>query len=117
MLLFPIGYPAIYAIGPFWCLIAFGISCIVEIGYLYRFADPFAWGWVVGGNVLSNIVLMALPPVALLIKQTHYQLAQSLEPHEVWMNPRANWELGAVPGQFCVACSPRRGPKAPYDRR
>jgi hypothetical protein len=86
ILLIPVGYPALYTIGPLWCLVAFGVSCAVEIAYLRRFSDRLAWGWVVGGNVVSNVILMALPPMALAIKQHNYRLAWSLEPHETWLS-------------------------------
>lgn len=86
ILLIPIGYPALYTIGPLWCLAAFGVSCLVEIAYLRRFShQSFTWGWAVGGNAVSSAVLMILPPVAIAIRQNYYQLAWSLEPHQTWM--------------------------------
>ncbi|MHB1037468.1 MAG: hypothetical protein ACYC35_18825 [Pirellulales bacterium] len=86
ILLVPVGYPALYAIGPLWCLAAFGVSCAVELAYLRRFFPRLAWGWVVGGNAVSSIVLMALPPITLAIKEHYARLAWSLEPHETWLN-------------------------------
>jgi hypothetical protein len=86
ILLIPIGLPALYTIGPFWCLVAFSVSCIVEIFYLRRFSHQLVtWGWVVAGNVISSAALMTLPPIAFAIKQYNYQLASSIEPHQVWM--------------------------------
>jgi hypothetical protein len=86
LLLIPVGYPALLVIGPLWCIIAFGLSCTVEIFYLRDFSRRLAWGWIVGGNAVSSIVLMTLPPIALVLKQNYYRLAWSLEPHEVWLN-------------------------------
>ncbi len=86
ILLIPIGYPALYTIGPLWCLAAFGVSCLVEVFYLRRFSrQSFTWGWAVVGNTVSGAVLMILPPTAIAIRQNNYQLASSLEPHEGWM--------------------------------
>lgn len=86
ILLIPIGYPALYTIGPLWCLAAFGISCIVEISYFRRFShQSFTSGWAVGGNAVSSAVLMTLPPIAITITHDYYRLAWSLEPHQTWM--------------------------------
>ena len=86
ILLIPIGYPALYTIGPLWCLVAFGVSCVVEIFCLRRFShQSFTWGWAVAGNAVSSAVLMILPPIAIAIRQNNNQLAWSLEPHETWM--------------------------------
>ena len=86
LLLIPIGWPALYTIGPLWCVVAFGVSCAVEVFYLRRFShQAFRWGWAVGANVVSSIILIMLPPVALTIKQNYYRLAWSLEPHEMWL--------------------------------
>ena len=86
ILLIPIGYPALYTIGPLWCLAAFGVSCLVEISFLRRYShQSLATGWAVAGNAVSSAVLMILPPIAIAIRQNNYQLAWSLEPHEPWM--------------------------------
>ena len=86
ILLIPIGYPALYTIGPLWCIVAFGVSCAVEIFYLRRYShQSFTWGWAVGGNAISSAVLMILPPIAIAIRQNNYQLAWSLERHQVWL--------------------------------
>jgi hypothetical protein len=86
ILLIPIGYPALYTIGPLWCIAAFGVSCAVEISYLRRFSyQSFTSGWAIFGNAASSGVLMILPPIAIVLRQHHYQLAWSLEPHESWM--------------------------------
>ena len=86
ILLIPIGYPALYTIGPLWCLAAFGASCVVEIYCLRRFScQTFTWGWAVGGNAVSSAVLMILPPIAIAIRQYNSQLAWSLASHETWM--------------------------------
>lgn len=101
ILLIPIGYPALYAIGPLWCIAAFGVSCAVEILYLRRFAQQsFTWGWAVAGNAISSAVLMILPPIAIAIRQNNYQLAWSLEPHQVWLSW---WSLGVSVALFLVS--------------
>ncbi len=86
ILLIPIGYSALYTIGPLWCLAAFGVSCAVEILYLRRFShQSFTWGWAVVGNAISSAVLMILPPIAMAIREYNRQLAWSLKPHRAWM--------------------------------
>ncbi|MBW3540082.1 MAG: hypothetical protein KY476_07425 [Planctomycetes bacterium] len=86
ILLIPIGDPALYTIGPLWCIVAFGVSCAVEIFYLRRFShQSFTWGRVAGGNAVSSAVLMILPPIAIAIRQSNYRLAWSLEPHQAWL--------------------------------
>lgn len=86
ILLVPIGYPALYTIGPLWCIAAFGVSCVVEILCLRRFGrQSFAWRWVVGGNAISSVVLMMLPPIALATWHISYRFARSFEMHEMWL--------------------------------
>lgn len=86
ILLIPIGYPALYTVGPLWCLAAFGVSCSVELFYLRRYShQSFTSGWAVAGNCVSSAVLMLLPPIAIAIRQNNFQLAWSLEPHQTWM--------------------------------
>jgi hypothetical protein len=82
LLLIPVGYPALYAIGPLWCVVAFGASCVVEIAYLRHAWKGVSWRWIVGGNAASSILLMAIPPVAMVIKERYPFLASSLEPYE-----------------------------------
>jgi hypothetical protein len=100
LLLFPIGEPALYAIGPLWCLMAFGISCIVEIVYVRRFSEEFRWGWAVGGNAASSFLLMIIPPFTLALKQSHPELAWSLKPYEMSM---VWWSLGLSVGVFLLS--------------
>ena len=108
ILLIPIGYPALYAIGPLWCIAAFCIFCAVEIFCLSRFSQqPFSWGWAVGGNAISSVVLMILPPITILIRQDHYRLARALEPHEASMALSA-WRVESKKQNvsfFCPAIS------------
>lgn len=85
LLLFPIGEPALYLTGPLWCLMAFGISCVVEIRYVRRFSEGFRWGWAIGGNTASSLLLMIIPPFTLVLKQSYPALAWSLEPYEMSM--------------------------------
>ncbi len=86
LLLIPVGYPALLTIGPLWCVVAFGVSCAVEIYYLRRYShQAFTSGWLLGGNAVSSVVLMALPPVAIIIRQNNLQLVWSLEPYLRWL--------------------------------
>jgi hypothetical protein len=101
IMLIPIGYPAFYAIGPFWCLAAFGVSCVVEIVYLRRFSHQrFTRGFIIAGNAVSSAVLMMIPTIAVAIKQGHPRLAWSLEPHQTWMTGSA---LAASVGVFLAS--------------
>lgn len=100
LLLFPIGEPTFYVIGPLWCFMAFGISCLVEIAYVSRFSEGFRWGWAVGGNAVSSLLLMVIPPFAFVLKQSHPELAWSLEPYEesmMW------WTLGLSVAVFLLS--------------
>lgn len=100
LLLFPIGEPALYVIGPLWCLMAFGISCVIEILYVRRFSEAFRWGWAVGGNAASSFLLMIIPPFTLVLKQSYPALAWSLEPYEMSM---MWWSLGLSVGVFLLS--------------
>jgi hypothetical protein len=100
LLLFPIGEPALYVIGPLWCLMAFGISCIVEIVYVLRFSEEFRWGWAVGGNAASSFLLMIIPPLTLALKQGYPKLAWSLKTYEMSM---MWWALGLSVGVFLLS--------------
>ena len=82
LLLIPIGWPALYALGPLWCVIALGISCGVELSYIRRFVAPFSWGRMIAANVVSSVVLMILPPIALTLKQHEPTWAWSVAPYE-----------------------------------
>ena len=85
-LVIPIGYSALYTIGPLWCIFALAVSCAVEILYLRGFShQSFTWGWAVVGNAISSSVLMILPPIAMAIREYNRQLAWSLKPHGAWM--------------------------------
>lgn len=86
ILLIPICYPALYMIGPFWCILAFGVSCAVEVVYLRKYSyQSFAWGWIVGGNAISSAVLMVLPMIAIAIGDNNRLLAWTLKAPQVWL--------------------------------
>jgi hypothetical protein len=85
ILLSPIGNTVFYTYGILWCLIAFAISCLVEIYYLRFFFRVGVW-WIILGNAISSGLLMATPPIALVLEQNHHPMARALEPHETWMN-------------------------------
>lgn len=82
ILLLPIAFPAIYTIGILWCLVAVGVSCVVEIWYLRRFShQPFRAAWIVAGNSLSSFALLLVPLVAQAAKQCDPGLVWSLAPY------------------------------------
>ncbi|WP_147867749.1 hypothetical protein [Stieleria maiorica] len=85
--LIPVGYPALYTIGPIWCLVAFSISCFVELYYL-RWATGVSinFRWIVIGNCISAAILVALPPLAYALGQHNYRLAWSMQSHDVWLS-------------------------------
>ena len=85
ILLTPIGYPALYVIGPLWCLVAFAISCVIETCYLRRFRAELRVGWIVAGNAVSSGFLMAIPPIAFELGTHHYSLVLFLKPHQIWL--------------------------------
>ena len=86
ILLIPIGYPALYTIGPLWSMIAIWISCVVEISYLRRFShQSFSLDWAVLGNLASSAVLMILPPIVMAIEEHNHRLAWIVEPHREWL--------------------------------
>jgi len=86
ILLVPIGQPALFTIGPLWSVVAFGVSCVVEIFYLRRYSGQrFTWGRVIGGNAVSSVVLMVLPPIGLIIGQAYMKWGWSFESHEGWL--------------------------------
>jgi hypothetical protein len=97
ILLIPVGEPALYNIGPLWCIIAFTISCVVEILYLRRFSRGLAKRWIVAGNAVSNGLLMALPPIAVSLEANHNPLARFAKLDEAW------W-LGAAAALASLAC-------------
>ncbi len=87
ILLIPIGYPALYTIGPLWSVIAFAVSCTIEVSYLRRRSEQaFSRGWVIGGNAVSSAILLLLPLIAIAIEQNNRQWAWFLESHMLWLN-------------------------------
>jgi len=85
LLLIPLGSQALYTIGVLWCVIAFGVSCLTEVTYLrLRAHQQFAWRWVVGGNAVSSLVLMVVPPFVLWIKQHNQHLVELVGQHQTW---------------------------------
>jgi hypothetical protein len=80
--LIPLGYLAFTILAPIWSIPAFSISCIVEIWYLRRFDQSFSRGWIIGGNAVSSLLLVLIPPVTLLLKQHHPDWAWKMQPYE-----------------------------------
>jgi hypothetical protein len=108
ILCIPVGYPALYIIGPFWCLVAFAISCVVEILYLRRFNRNLAMGRIIAGNAVSSGLLMALPPIAVTLRTNYYFLARSMEPHELWLGwTAAMVSLATFVSSFAFSVKPR----------
>ncbi len=85
LLLLPVGMPALYTIGPLWCVAAFAISCTVEVLCLRQFNRELAKGSIIAGNAVSSGLLMILPPIAFELRTSYYFLARVMEPHEVWL--------------------------------
>ncbi|NOX54517.1 MAG: hypothetical protein GXP27_08775 [Planctomycetes bacterium] len=100
LLLIPIGWPALYTLGPLWCGIAFAVSCGVELFYIRRFVGPFSWGMMIAANIVSSVTLMVLPPIALALKQYDPTWAWSLAPYE---RPLAVWSSIVSVGIFLVS--------------
>lgn len=94
ILFIPFGMPLLYGIGPLWCVIAFAISCVVEILYLRRFNRNLLKRRIIIGNAISSVLLMALPPIAVTLRANYYYLASSMEPHELWLGCTAT--LGSL---------------------
>jgi len=85
ILFVPFGGPLLYGLGPIWCVIAFVISCVVELLYLRRFNRGLLKRYIIIGNVVSSGLLMVLPPIAVTLRMNYYFLARAMEPHEVWL--------------------------------
>lgn len=85
ILFVPFGEPLLYGLGPIWCVIAFVISCVVEIIYLRRFNRGLLKRYIIIGNAVSSGLLMVLPPIAVTLRMNYYFLARAMEPHEVWL--------------------------------
>ena len=86
LVLIPVGHPALYTIGPLWCIAAFSLSCFVELRYL-RWATDASLNrrWIVIGNAISAALLMTLPPLAYALGQYDYRLAWIMRSHDVWL--------------------------------
>jgi hypothetical protein len=86
ILLIPIGYPALYTLGPLWSVVAFGISCLVEFAYLsWKTGEPPSIRWFVAGNATSALVLVLIPPVAIHLRETYYDATSTLDPYSASM--------------------------------
>jgi len=85
LLLIPIGFPALYVIGPFWCLFAFTLSCFIEIRYVRRYV-PSAKRWlIILANAASSLLLIFVPLLAEFVKNAHPLWGWLLRPFEVSM--------------------------------
>jgi hypothetical protein len=105
ILFIPLGEPLLYALGPLWCVIAFVISCLVEVVYLRRFNRNLLKGHIVVGNTVSSGLLMILPPIAVVVRTKCPLLAQLTEHHEVWLGWSASLvslALFLASFRFCV---------------
>jgi hypothetical protein len=82
----PVGVYAIFTIGPLWSLIAVAMSVASERWYYQWRAingpGSVRWGWIVGGNVFSSLVLLLLPPAALAIKEAKPHLVSELDRYQ-----------------------------------
>ena len=81
-LVLPVGLCVIAWLGTVWCVAAVLISCAVEIWFLQRFSgQPFRPRWIVWGNVVSSLVVIALPPVAAALRESYPQLHYLMQPY------------------------------------
>jgi hypothetical protein len=83
--LMPVAAEAIYSIGPLWSLIAVAISIVSETVYYRQWWVPKAeldWRWVATGNVVSSVVLLLLPVIALQIKYDLPSAERMLDPYQ-----------------------------------
>lgn len=86
ILVIPIGFPVFYAIGPIWSVMAVGGSCFVEISYLRQFSrQSCTLGWAIAGNVVSSVVLITMPYIAVEIRDNHRHLARDIILQGEWI--------------------------------
>jgi hypothetical protein len=81
----PIGIYAIYSIGPFWSVIAVSMSVVSErCYYQWRATEGSSvrWGPIVLANVFSSFVLLVLPSVTLVVKESFPNLELDLAPYQ-----------------------------------
>jgi hypothetical protein len=81
----PCAVQAIFDIGPLWSLIAIIISIVSEgVYYQQRWVpgEELKWGWVAVANIVSSVVLLLLPSIALSIKSGQPDLERVLDPYQ-----------------------------------
>ncbi|HEV2949273.1 MAG TPA: hypothetical protein VGX70_18000 [Gemmataceae bacterium] len=81
----PCAVQAIFDIGPLWSLIAITISIVSEgVYYQQRWVpgEELKWGWVAVANIISSVVLLLLPSIALSIKSGKPDLERGLDPYQ-----------------------------------
>jgi hypothetical protein len=66
--LLPIAVPAAYAMGPIWVVLAVALSTWIEGSYFEKLrivsAGGVRWSWIIWGNVVSCVLLVAVSVVA-----------------------------------------------------
>lgn len=70
----PVGYTALYVIGPLWWIIAVGLSIVSEGWYCRVRATEggqLRWRYIVCGNVFSSFVLLLLPFISMAIGRSN----------------------------------------------
>ena len=80
----PVGYAAIYVIGPLWWIIAVGLSIVSEGWYCrLRATDggQLRWRYIVYGNIFSSFVLLSLPFISMEIGRSHPRIWWPFELH------------------------------------
>jgi hypothetical protein len=80
----PVGWYAIYTIGPLWSLVAVGMSVVSEGLYCRMRATNggrLRWGYIICGNVFSSFVLLTLPYLSMIVGQTNPRLFRRIEPY------------------------------------
>jgi hypothetical protein len=95
----PCAAHAIFDTGPLWSLFAITASIVSEgVYYQQRWVpgEELKWGWVAVGNIVSSVVLLLLPPIALAVKSGQPDLERLLDPYQ----DRLFW--GSVAGSVFV---------------
>ncbi|MEN6449158.1 MAG: hypothetical protein ABFC96_01580 [Thermoguttaceae bacterium] len=118
ILFVPFGEPLLYGLGPLWCVIAFAISCVVEVFFLRSFNRKCVIGRIIAGNAASSAVLMVLPPIAITLRTNYYFLARAMAPHEVWLGwTAALVSLAVFLISFGMSVGPAKIKERDEDRR
>jgi hypothetical protein len=99
----PIGIWVLYMAGPLWSVIAIALSVVSE-GWYYRWRAlhgvPLRWGYLICGNLLSSVVLVVLPYIAIEINQARPMLIWE---YESYFDSLLRWTLLGSLVMFALA--------------